>query len=65
LFLAIESNLVLDPGAHPYHAATMQQQLSQLVVLHPRLPDGWKPILHQQPQNVPGIPLVCPLLARG
>src|ERR1019366_1936637 len=36
----------------------MQQQLSQLLVLHRRLPDGWKPILHQHIQNVPGVPLV-------
>src|ERR1017187_2497786 len=43
----------------------MQQQLSHLHVLHPRLPDGWKPILHQQFQNVPGVPLVGPLLARS
>src|ERR1017187_7906405 len=43
----------------------MQQQLSQFNVLHSRLPDGWKPILHQQFQNVPGVPLVGPLLARS
>src|ERR1039458_5939473 len=43
----------------------MQQQLSQLHVLHRRLPDGWKPILHQQFQNVPDVPLVGPLLARS
>src|ERR1017187_2922653 len=43
----------------------MQQQLSQFHVLHSRLPDGWKPILHQQFQNVPGVPLVGPLLARS
>src|ERR1022692_1471436 len=36
----------------------MQQQLSQLLVLHRRLPDGWKTILHQHLQNVPGVPLV-------
>src|ERR1035438_9711181 len=36
----------------------MQQQLSQLLVLHRRLPDGWKPILHEHIQNVPGVRLV-------
>src|ERR1039457_129149 len=36
----------------------MQQQLSQLLVLHRRLPDGWKTILHEHIQNVPGVPLV-------
>jgi hypothetical protein len=34
------------------------RQLSQLLVLHRRLPDGWKPILHQHFQNVPGVSLV-------
>jgi hypothetical protein len=43
----------------------MQQQLSQLLVLHRRLPDGWKPILYEHLQNVPGIALVGLLLARA
>ena len=41
----------------------MQQQLPQFLVLHRWLPDGRKTLLHQQSQNVPGIPLVGLLLA--
>jgi len=41
----------------------MQQQLAVFLVGHRRLPDGWKPVLDQQSQ-VPGVPLVGPLLAR-
>ena len=36
----------------------MEQQLPQMVVLHRRLPDNRKPILHQHVQNVPGVPPV-------
>src|SRR5208283_1480415 len=55
--------LVLDPRTHAHQPATVQQQLPQLLVLHRRLPDCRKSILHQQRQNVPGIPLVGLLLA--
>jgi len=39
--------LVLHSRAHPHQAAAVQQQLPQLLVLHPRLPDCRKSILHQ------------------
>src|ERR1039458_8957194 len=55
--------LVLHPGAHPHQATAVHQQLPQLLVVHRRLPDCRKSILHQQRQNVPGIPLVGLLLA--
>src|ERR1700693_6389001 len=43
----------------------MKKQLAKILVLHRRLPNGWKPVLHQKTQHEPGIAHIRLLLPRA
>src|ERR1700722_12249933 len=43
---------ILDPGPYLHQFVTVHQQLAMIPHLGVWYPDTWKPLFHQQPQNV-------------